>query len=38
MKERNMWCIDAMSMHERHIQTAQQAGEFDNLPGVGKPL
>ncbi|TCV91355.1 DnaJ family domain-containing protein [Biostraticola tofi] len=23
---------------ERHIQTAQRAGEFDNLPGAGKPL
>ncbi|WP_438813252.1 alternative ribosome rescue factor ArfA [Symbiopectobacterium sp.] len=31
-----MWWIDAMC--KRHIQTAQQAGEFDNLPGVGKPL
>lgn len=31
-----MWWIDAMC--ERHIQTAQQAGEFDNLPGAGKPL
>lgn len=31
-----MWWIDAMC--ERHIQAAQQAGEFDNLPGTGKPL
>jgi len=23
---------------ERHIQQAQQHGEFDNLPGYGKPL
>lgn len=31
-----MELLDAMC--ERHIQAAQQAGEFDNLPGAGKPL
>lgn len=31
-----MWWVDAMC--ERHIQTAQQAGEFDNLSGAGRPL
>ncbi|QZN95630.1 DnaJ family domain-containing protein [Symbiopectobacterium purcellii] len=31
-----MELLDAMC--ERHIQTAQRAGEFDNLPGAGKPL
>ena len=31
-----MWWIDAIC--ERHIQAAQETGEFDNLPGAGKPL
>ncbi|WKX26704.1 DnaJ family domain-containing protein [Tatumella ptyseos] len=26
------------SLVERHIQTAQQQGQFDDLPGAGKPL
>ncbi|HEY0209411.1 DUF1992 domain-containing protein [Acerihabitans sp.] len=31
-----MWLVDELA--EQHIQQAQQKGEFDNLPGYGKPL
>ena len=31
-----MWLIDEMV--ERHIREAEEKGEFDNLPGAGKPL
>lgn len=31
-----MLLIDHLA--ERHIQQAREAGEFDNLPGAGKPL
>ncbi|WP_413729341.1 DUF1992 domain-containing protein [Sodalis sp. RH22] len=31
-----MWLVDELA--ERHIQQAQQKGEFDNLPGYGLPL
>ncbi|WP_413736775.1 DUF1992 domain-containing protein [Sodalis sp. RH21] len=31
-----MWLFDEWA--ERHIQQAQKKGEFDNLPGYGKPL
>lgn len=31
-----MWLIDLWA--ERHILDAQNKGEFDNLPGKGKPI
>ncbi|PLR30959.1 hypothetical protein CYR55_21405 [Chimaeribacter californicus] len=31
-----MWLIDEMV--ERHIREAEEKGEFENLPGSGKPL
>lgn len=31
-----MWLMDEWA--ERHILQAQQQGELDNLPGMGKPL
>lgn len=31
-----MWLIDQIA--EKHISDAQKRGEFDNLPGQGKPL
>ncbi|MBK4716974.1 MULTISPECIES: DnaJ family domain-containing protein [Tenebrionibacter/Tenebrionicola group] len=31
-----MWLIDQWA--ERHIEEARQRGDFDNLPGAGKPL
>lgn len=31
-----MWLVDELA--EQHIQQARQKGEFDNLPGYGKPL
>ena len=31
-----MWLVDLWA--ERHIADAQRNGEFDNLPGQGKPL
>ncbi|MDF7667527.1 DUF1992 domain-containing protein [Orbaceae bacterium ESL0727] len=31
-----MWLIDQIA--EKHIVAAQKRGEFDNLPGQGKPL
>lgn len=31
-----MWLLDAWA--ERHIIEAQKNGEFDNLPGQGRPL
>jgi len=31
-----MWLLDQWA--ERHIQTAQRNGDFDNLPGQGEPL
>jgi hypothetical protein len=31
-----MWLLDEWV--EKHIQQAQNKGEFDNLPGYGKPL
>lgn len=31
-----MWLIDQLV--EQHVMNAQKAGEFDNLPGVGKRI
>lgn len=31
-----MWLVDELA--EQHILQARQKGEFDNLPGYGKPL
>ena len=31
-----MWLVDALA--EEHILAAQRRGEFDDLPGEGKPL
>ncbi|AVJ19591.1 hypothetical protein CLM71_21820 [Serratia sp. MYb239] len=31
-----MWLLDEWA--ERHIRNAQDSGEFENLPGQGKPL
>lgn len=31
-----MWLIDQLA--EEHIRRAQERGEFDDLPGAGKPL
>lgn len=31
-----MWLVDELA--EQHIQQAQQKGEFENLPGQGRPL
>ncbi|NDL65962.1 DnaJ family domain-containing protein [Acerihabitans arboris] len=31
-----MWLVDELA--EQHIQQALREGEFDNLPGYGKPL
>lgn len=31
-----MWLIDQLA--EQHIKAAEEKGEFNNLPGAGKPL
>ncbi|MFD4183025.1 DUF1992 domain-containing protein [Rhodococcus sp. NPDC058514] len=38
MTERKPWDVPFESWVERQIRLAQERGEFDNLPGAGKPI
>ncbi|MFE3292625.1 DUF1992 domain-containing protein [Rhodococcus sp. NPDC059234] len=38
MTERKPWDVPFESWIERQIRLAQERGEFDNLPGAGKPI
>ncbi|TQF69029.1 DUF1992 domain-containing protein [Rhodococcus spelaei] len=38
MTERKPWDVPFESWVERQIRIAQERGEFDNLPGAGKPI
>ena len=37
MSEANPWSV-IQSIAERRIAEAQDRGDFDNLPGMGRPL
>ena len=38
MTERKPWGMSFETWIERQIRQAQERGEFDNLPGAGKPI